>query len=352
MKKILFEDLKPGMKLALPIRCGLSYQILLNAGTVINEKHVKRLRTLKAIEIFVHTPEFADYPAKELYNEAVANMDEIFSEFLLEKEIDVPRVKKAVDGVIDHLTAEQHILLQLTRLNNADSYSVSHCVNVAIYSLFLGLKMGLSEQELRNLGLGAILHDIGKLGVPEEILKKPQSLTDEEYSIIKNHPLEGYNALKKNDLSADARMVVRDHHERCDGSGYPFGKEEKDIHKLARIVSIADIYDAVTADRVYRPKMLPHEGLEILLANCAGNKLDQKMVKVFMREICVYPVGSVVRLSTGEIGRVIDFPRDAPYRPTVAVERGDEVFLVNLMKEPTVFIAEIISLDQGNHNMQ
>lgn len=344
MRRITIDELKPGMRLALPIRCHLSYNTLLSAGTVISKKHILHLREIDPGGIYIETPEFDKHPGKKLYYNAVTTMDQIFENLFTKNRADMSSVKDVVENIAAHLGREQHILMQLARLNNADSYSVSHCVNVCIYALFLGHKFHFKESVLKILGTGAMLHDIGKLKIPRNILRKPASLTPEEYMVIKRHPLIGYHLLANTAVSREVKEIVCQHHENCDGSGYPFGKIGEEINDLAKIVSIADVYDAVTTDRAYRPKMLPHEGMEILVASSSANKLDYRYVSVFMHEICMYPIGTVVRLNTGEVGKVVGSSRNFPSRPRVAVKQNTSIKVINLIKEPTIFISEIISM--------
>lgn len=344
MRNVAVEDLVPGMRLALPIRCQVSYKILLNPGVVIRDEHIRRLKEIKPGGIYIETPEFSRHPAKGLYNNAVKTMDRIFESFARKNLVDMRLVRGTVKNVASYLNKESHVLMQLARLNNADSYSVSHCVNVCIYSLYIGYKLDLSKGDLHTLGTGAVLHDIGKLGIPLDILRKPGSLTPDEYMLIKSHSQAGYDLLSEANVKQEVKDIVLQHHENCDGSGYPLGLTGDEISYLAKIVSISDVYDAVTTDRAYRSRMMPHEGMEILVASGSANKLDYKLVSTFLDGICMYPLGSVVRLNTGEVGKVINFLRNYPSRPLVAVEQNGTTKVVNLMEEPTIFVSEIIEI--------
>ncbi|HHX95411.1 MAG TPA: HD-GYP domain-containing protein [Clostridia bacterium] len=344
MLRVELDQLQAGMKLALPVRCRHSYKILLNAGTVINEEHVQRLKELNPADVYIFSPHFMDDPAQELYREAVSSMDDIFQEVISGNKVDVSRVKQVVNGIVEQLKINDQILVQLARLNDADSYSVSHCVNVCIYSLFIGSNLNLRNEQMQLLGLGALLHDIGKLYMPESLLRKGGKLSDREFSIIKDHPLIGYRSLEGTDTPEEVGDIVRDHHEKCDGSGYPYGIGGEKISFLTKIVSVADIYDAVTSDRAYRPRMLPHEGMEILLANCSAGKIDPQVVKLFTRKVVTYPPGCTVRLNTGEIAKVVE-SKALSWRPKVVVKKGNRVKFVDLAANPTVFISQIIDIE-------
>lgn len=338
MRRVDLDCLKPGMKLALPVRCCYSYQVLLNAGVVITQKQIDKIKRMSPGSVYIFTPDFENHPGQQLYHEAVSTMDQTFQGIFAGEKIDMPEVKKVVNVIVGQLEKKNQILIQLARLNDADSYSVSHCVNVCIYSLFMGKLLGLSSEELNILGLGALLHDIGKIRVPENLLRKSGKLTQNEIMIIKDHPLTGYHSLDSGDTEETVREIVRDHHEKCDGSGYPFGITGEEISFLTKIVTVADIYDAVSSDRAYRPRMLPHEGIEILIANCSAGKLEKKVVDAFTREVVVYPPGCLVRLNTGEEAVVVD-GSTVTWRPKVAIKGGQ---VVDLASQPTVFITEII----------
>ena len=185
-----------------------------------------------------------------------------------------------------------------------DNYTYAHCVNVAVISIILGISLNLSKKNLTYLCIGALIHDIGKSFIPKEILQKPGKLTHEEFEIIKNHPRYGYDFLRKSfNLSSHIKLIVLQHHERFDGLGYPNGIIGNKISYLARIVSIADVYDALTSDRPYKRAMCPSDALEYLMSN-AGTLFDHDIINVFCKIIIPFPQGTIVSLSNGDIGVV------------------------------------------------
>lgn len=207
----------------------------------------------------------------------------------------------------------------LTDILMSDDYVFQHSVNVTIYSLALGTKMKLSETELAELGMGAILHDIGKIFIPEEILQKTSTLTTEEFKVMKTHAQLGFDFIREwTDLSSVVAHCAYQHHERLDGSGYPRGITENNIHKYAKIIGIADVFDAVTSNRVYREAMLPHVGLEILYAG-AVDIFDKQMVELFKMSIVAYPNGSTIKLNDGRIGVVIRQNANICDRPVIKI---------------------------------
>jgi putative nucleotidyltransferase with HDIG domain len=210
--------------------------------------------------------------------------------------------------------------------------------------------MNIPLEEIRELALAAILHDIGKCKVPLEILNKPDKLNDEEYFIIKNHAIYGMEITKNiPGLTSRISKIVCQHHEKWNGTGYPVGLKSFDIDRGARIISIADVYDALTANRVYRKRYMPHEAAEYLMSE-SEQHFDPKILQTFISNIAVYPEDVVVMLNTGEIARVLPSPRGIlSMRPLVSVitkKDGPPVFnpyVIDLQKNPTVFVVDIIS---------
>jgi HD-GYP domain-containing protein (c-di-GMP phosphodiesterase class II) len=178
--------------------------------------------------------------------------------------------------------------------------------------------MGLTRDQMIDLGVGAMLHDIGKTQIPMEILMKPGKLTDEEYALMKEHSLQGYQMLKDiPDIPLLSAHCALQHHERLDGSGYPRGLKGDEIHLYGKIVGIADVYDALTTNRVYRKAFLPHEALEYLFTSTG--QFDSNLIAVFRDHVAIYPIGLIVTLSNGVKAVVVDINTKYPQRPIVRV---------------------------------
>jgi HD-GYP domain-containing protein (c-di-GMP phosphodiesterase class II) len=226
-----------------------------------------------------------------------------------------------------------------------DNYTYAHSVNVAVISIILGISLNLSKQKLTYLCIGALVHDIGKSFIPKEILQKPGKLTPEEFEIIKCHSRYGYDFLKNYvDLSSYIKLIVLQHHERFDGLGYPNSIIGNKINYLARIVSIADVYDALTSDRPYKRAMCPSDALEYLMSN-AGTLFDYDIINIFCKIVIPFPQGTIVSLSNGDIGIVEETFPNFPLRPIVKIlksKRLNEIGCkINLIDTLSIVISDI-----------
>ena len=220
------------------------------------------------------------------------------------------------------------MIVETINLSTYDNYTYSHSVNVDMLSVILGVACGLRDDELRKLSQAALLHDIGKTCVPIEIINKPGRLTEEEYAEVKNHPRYGYNMLRDNyEVSSVARNAILSHHENEDGSGYPRGLTSEKIHLFAKIIHVADVYDALTTKRVYKEAMNPADALEYLMGN-AERMFDKDLVATFMEYVAPYPLGVQVELSTGQKAIVVKNNRSMLSRPVVRLDSGTRVDLL------------------------
>ncbi|WP_455220746.1 HD-GYP domain-containing protein [Kaarinaea lacus] len=264
-------------------------------------------------------PEFAHHMkyALRIHSNAKNFIEKIMHNAQIGKDVDVKEAKSVVRDLTKNIIANPMALIWLTQLKNRDEYTSIHSLNVCILSLFFGRSLGMNTQQLNELGLGALLHDIGKLRVPLEILNKPDRLTDEEYEVIKRHTLLGFDLLKNTDnISKDSLVVIKNHHERVDGHGYPDGLQSFSIDLYSRIVKIVDVYDAVTSKRVYNQNVTPYHALNCIYSDRNG-AFDEKLVQAFMKHMGIYPVGCAIELNTGEVGVVTSINEKRHLTPTL-----------------------------------
>lgn len=220
---------------------------------------------------------------------------------------------QSVSDMVDELLNNKLAVINLADIRIDDDYLFSHSVNVCVLALLTGVSLGYSRSRLHDLGLGAILHDIGKMQVPKWILDKPSSLTPEEYALVKLHSEHGYHLLGNLPI---ARQIAYSHHERFDGSGYPRGISGTQLSEESQITGLADVFDALTARRSYKPGYPPHEACEFISAT-GNTHFDIKLVRAFLSNVAAYPTGTMVELSDGCIALTLDTPHAQPLLPRV-----------------------------------
>ncbi|OPJ64922.1 HD-GYP domain-containing protein [Clostridium chromiireducens] len=317
---------------------------LLKAGVVLTDAILKKVKEYKIFSLYIvddySTAEIEDIIKPELRQKSISVIKETFSdieriasvhkfeqrsikEYSKQEKKYFNSINKIADELLENVLSNKNVLLSLVDIKSMDNYTYSHCVNVAVISLILGISLNLSKRNLTYLCIGALIHDIGKSFIPREVLQKPGKLTPEEFDIIKNHSRYGYNFLNRFfTLSAHIKLIVLQHHERFDGLGYPNGINGKEISYLARIVSIADVYDALTSDRPYKRAMCPSDALEYLMSN-AGTLFDYDMISVFCKIVIPFPQGTIVSLSNGDIGVVEETLPNFPLRPVVKILKSN-----------------------------
>ncbi len=320
MPKTLVSGLCSGMKLCKTV-FNNNGSILLVKGTVLNERYINKLKFFDIKEVAVEEKmhQIPTTKCEAIYKDAISAIKTVMEEVNKCTEIKVSIVTETVASIIDTIYNDLSAFITITGLRDKDNYTFLHSVDVCIFSIIIGKKLSFSKDELLSLGTGALLHDIGKTKINDSILLKSGRLNNDEFSIIKKHSIYGYEIIReKTNLNNRIATTVLHHHEKWDGSGYPLGIEGKYIQSHARIITIADIYDALTADRVYRKRFLPHQAAEYIIGN-SNRLLDPDLVKVFIENIPIYPVGAKVVLTTGEIAKVIKVRKSIPYRPEVRV---------------------------------
>lgn len=273
-------------------------------------------------DIEIHDP-ISDETRRRAMGAIRTNFKRIMMESLPRRTVNQPFMgkafKEALAMIIEDISRNPNAMIMLTDISVTDLYLYQHSLNVCIYATMLGISEGYSSDDLTVLGLGALLHDIGKTKIPQNILLKPGKLLEPELQVMQKHTELGYKLLKDEPniplLSAHCALQ---HHERMDGSGYPRGIRGEDIHDFARWVSLIDSYDAMTSSRAYRPSLLPHQAMEVLYAG-TGTLFEKRKVELFRDRVAIYPLGSTVTLDTGETGVVVDVNSQSPQRPVIRI---------------------------------
>lgn len=259
--------------------------------------------------------------AKAGRDQARNAVEGLMTDLRLGKSVDTRASRVAVEELVGRVSADASAALWLTNLKDRDEYTSIHCVNVCVLALAFGLHLELARDELVTLGTGALLHDIGKTRTPDVILNKRGPLTDEEFTIIKRHPEDGYRLLADSDGVPEAVLdIVRLHHERVTGTGYPFGLQGEEIPLAVRVVGLVDTYDAMTSDRAYRDAIAADDALH-QLHRYEHDAFGMNLVETFIRCLGIFPVGSVVELDNGAIGVVVSTRPDARLQPTLRLVR-------------------------------
>ena len=256
---------------------------------------------------------------KRLYSDAVSVASDVWDSAKTERMPDATMARTMIDGLAQAVAQNRTALLALTTLKNYDNYTFTHMVNVSILTMGQARGLGIDGPLLREFGLAGLMHDIGKVRIPIEILTKPEKLTDAEYAIMKRHTVEGAEILRQTpDIPALAPVVAFEHHLRLDGTGYPHDVTRTSLNLGTMLCSIADVYDAMRSQRVYQKSSPSDRILEVLKQN-DGSQFDPHLVRRFVQLVGIYPAGNLVRLDTGEVAVVVKPYAPDPYRPHVRV---------------------------------
>lgn len=299
--------------------------ILLTKDKVLTEQFIERLKRFGVPGVYVADGITGDIlPSQPIISNKIKtdtlhNLEWVFKNVNYAKASQakkrVEKLDKTVFEMIKILKSNSSTLINIADLKSYDDYTYNHSLSVALLSLAIGMQLRLSEDELHKLGFAAIMHDIGKMYVPIELINKTSRLTKKEFDIVKQHSEFSGSYLMDNQLKdAEIFNAVVSHHEKCDGSGYPFGLMDKDIPLYSKIISVSDVYDALTSHRPYRQPNQPSEAAEYIMGGC-GSFFDINVVRAFMHRIEFFPIGAFVQLSDGQKAIVIE--NTAPLHPVV-----------------------------------
>lgn len=340
MRLMKVDNCQPGTILGKPIYNNKG-KILLNEGIELTDKLIHKLKKYEIATIYIEDEqsegiEIVEAIPEELRFEAINIITEGFQSIaelsfnrsniqgMMKTERAIRSFQKVFKDILYCLTENRTAINLLATAKIHENYVYTHSVNVSIYACQLALENGLPLKNIEEVGLGAMLHDIGKVYIPPEILNKPGKLTSEEYAQVMAHCELGFETLRKiHEIPLNVAHCALQHHERLDGLGYPRQLKEDEIHKYAKIISVSDVFDAVTSARPYRASMLPHKGLE-LLYTASGTQLDGKQIELFKKCIAIYPQGMTVKLNDGRTGIVVKYNFNTPGRPTIRIIKNEE----------------------------
>ena len=343
MKKISIKDLKPGMYVQKIVEQKGRLSIK-SQGRVTSQAIVETLKKRGVKSLIVDTskefsvdeePQQLDdtqttessnaertvrlekelVRATQLHEQGKSIQKQLLNCVKKEKPFDVSIPKEFSESLVQSVDRNPDALLCLTKIREKDDYLLEHSLNVAILLANFGRHLGMTNTEVHELSYAGFLHDLGKIKIPDNILHKPGRLTENEMDVMKRHVEYGVDYLQKTEIDSRLIRTISEHHERLDGLGYPLGKKADDISYDGRMLAIADMYDALTADRVYKHGMSSQKAFSIMLSD-APNRLDLSLVQQFIKCMGVFPVGSLVLLSNDRVAMVIE-QTSSPLSPLV-----------------------------------
>ena len=330
---------------------GASYLV---KGQPITKGYIHQLEKVGIPTVTVTTsdPDFQllppdDIVAEETRANAIKHVYHAFQTTEQDGHLDVDMMEDVAEKIIFDLIDRKANLVQLTDIRLHDTYTFGHSVNVAILSSMLGMLCHYTKKDLQILTLGALLHDLGKIAIPEEILTKNTGLTDEEFAVIKAHPLRGAQRIHEmeNMLPHTALLsaIASEHHEHIDGSGYPRGLKDEEIHRYAKIVAIADVYDALTSERPYKKAYTPNVAHNIM-CNVIRGQFDPKLLNLFFNNVALYLVGTILKTDYG-FGIVKKSAFGKTETPTIVV-------FANMEGRPIEpYTIDLSTVEDGNHKI-
>lgn len=359
MRFVSITHCLPGMKLAKSLYKE-NGTLLFREGSELTQSLIDRLRELGIVFLYIQDKITEDLLVNEILpieirNQALDTIRRTFIGLRNESKNRKGRLINKLDtrifydisrAMIKEVQSKSYVLSLLTNLQLQDEYIFTHSLNVALYVIILALNKGYGEKKITELCMGALLHDLGLMKIPVEVLHKNGELKAEEREQIQKHPLYGYELIKQEyDLSLLSAHCALQHHEKWDGSGYPYRLKGTEIHQYGRILAIADVFDSLTSYRHYRKAKLPHEAMN-LISTLANSHFDPEVVDLFYKSIALYPIGITVKLNTGEMAVVVDNNSHSPSQPIVRVfmdpygKRYDLFYEIDLSKNVAVHIAD------------
>lgn len=352
MKKININEIKDG-DILYDDAINSNGVVFLAADTKLSKRHIPMLSNLGIVEVVIKDEnelkkkktiiedktDEVDIKLTLLYHKTVNNFKSMYKRASEENCIEIDEMDKILTPIMENTLKNNNILSTFRKINRElGEYTYKHCINVGILSSMLGKWLGYSEEEIKELGMAGFFHDIGKSKVSPDIINKKGSLNSAEFEIIKLHPTYGHEILKNSkNISPNIMLGVYQHHERMDGSGYPNNTPGDKIHPYAKIIAVADVYDAMSSNRVYKDAESPFKVYDFLL-HTDSSKLDVEIVTTFVKNISNFFVGNIVRLSSGEKGKIVMINPYTPTRPFIQTENK----FIDLSKNYNVDIVNIL----------
>lgn len=343
LKTINIEELKPGMYVQRIVEQRGNMKIK-SQGKVTSKAIIERLKQQGIVQVAIDpSKEFiplddleaepddivtapADFvafdsevvKAKKIHDKGKGIQKRLLDSIARGLPIDISIPQEFTEQLVGSIDRNPNALMCLTKIREKDTYLLEHSLNVAVILANFAKYIELDEEDVQELALSGFLHDIGKIKIPDEILHKPGRLTDQEMVIMRDHVYHGIQTLEQMEIPERIIRTISEHHERLDGYGYPEGSRGDEISFFGRMISIADTYDAITADRCYKAGMPSQNALKILLQD-SPEKYDRELVQKFIKCVGIYPVGSLVKLSNEQVAMVVEQREENPLKPLVKI---------------------------------
>ena len=320
------RQLKEGMKIDQSVVDGAGRN-LVQKGSILDNYVIESLLRMGIMMVYIQTGEESDDDIeKSISPQARKQIERLRTDDRSKVELSNSVKTRVAEGIqyiyanagSDQLadTTNDAIAIDINALKTSDEYTFKHSVDVATMSMILAKQQGLSQKQIYEIGVAGLLHDIGKTKIPLEILNKPGKLTDEEFAVMKQHPVFGYHMINdKNEFSNEISLAILQHHEKMNSHGYPLGFPSDKITSYAKILTVTDIYDALVTERPYKSAFSQRDAVEMIMS--MTEELDITAMKSFLESIILYPVDSIVELSNGERARVVKNNAHYILRPTV-----------------------------------
>ncbi|MCD6238007.1 MAG: hypothetical protein DRP50_00610 [Thermotoga sp.] len=381
---IRLENVEAGMKLAQELRDEITLEIIYEKDHTLSKDDIlflKKNKTVSWIPVYTVSDSLVQTPLsyrvgevedvldnmylEKLPDEILNERMELFSHDMLKRsvsavekfmseaseggKVEIESVKNMGESLVNEATLryKESVLLPLLKLKNYDDYTYAHSVNVATTSIFLALQIHLDPEDIKRLSIGALLHDVGKVKIPNDILNAPRRLSKEEIALIRKHPIYGFEIARDSGVE-DASILrpITEHHEKLDGTGYPLNKKGDEIGIFSRITGVADVYDALTTIRPYRNPSNPYDAMSLIIKD-SGKKLDERVVNCLINTIGIYPPGTPVELTDGSTAVAVVSNQGFPTLPVVKIisSRGLKVgSIVDLSKQHSLGVFRILSI--------
>lgn len=348
--RIKAAEIKKGMVLGNDV-CSKSGAVLLAKDTILTDYAISKLLGWQIETVFVVAQEGLKRPeikpvdpfTKEdnvffdMYLQSVETIATLFEE-MKSGVVPVESFQPIAEGILEQVLGVHGVLRRLRQVKSGDEYTFNHSMNVGIYSVLIGSWLKIGEEQLAQLAMAGLLHDAGKAKVASSILQKPGPLTPEEMTEVRRHTFYGYEMIENTKgLSVEVALAALQHHEREDGTGYPLSLDADEISPLAKIVAVADVYDAITSTRVYQAKRTPYAAMDIIIDE-SFRTLNPVVVQKFLSMITNYFLTDKVVLSNGQVGTIVYVNPSRPTRPLVQTKEG----FIDLAKAPKLQIVDVI----------